>query len=138
MECPRCGSTLERYALQGREAVACESCGYIGVPVEHRGELAEFESWDEAIDRFQQSTPVEAGTTETREDDPTAVFDADGTGDGSGNASPTVVRIESTPVESVVENHNGNVACEVCGKSFDEQAQLNGHLSVHSSGKNDN
>lgn len=137
MECPRCGSALERYALQGREAVACESCGYIGVPVEHHGTLAEFESWDDAIDRFQRSNPVEAGTVETSDDDPTPAFLDDEANDANGEASPTVVRIEETPAEDVVGDANGRVACEVCGKSFDEQAQLNGHLAVHSSGEKD-
>ena len=54
MECPRCDSPLERYALDGREAVVCADCGYVGVPIEHRGEHRRSESWNDAIRRFRR------------------------------------------------------------------------------------
>lgn len=53
MECPRCGGEVAEYALDGREAIVCESCGYVGVPADHRGEPADEESWSEAIGRFR-------------------------------------------------------------------------------------
>lgn len=54
MECPRCGGRLETYALDGEEAVGCDSCGYVGVEVEHEREPLNFESWDDALERFYQ------------------------------------------------------------------------------------
>ena len=53
MDCPRCSSQLERYSLGGKESVTCEGCGYIGVPVEHRGESRRPETWDDALERFR-------------------------------------------------------------------------------------
>lgn len=148
MDCPRCDRTLERYALAGREAVYCQGCGYMGVPVEHRGELREVESWDDAISRFHEVNHVRAGTVETS-DDPAPAFDLEG---ADGEPAPTVVRIESPGPDVPVEiEANGDadeadvtagvrgdeadttgVTCEVCGKRFEEQAQLDGHSAVHS------
>lgn len=140
MDCPRCDGPLERYALGGREAVTCESCGYIGVPVEHRGELGEVESWDDAISRFQKVGRVDAGTVETTDADPTPDVVAD---QADEEPSPTVVRVE-TSEEAVVpaqddgshgagpgESGGDGVACDVCGKYFDAQSALNGHMAVH-------
>lgn len=53
MPCPRCGESLTDYEFRGLEAVGCEACGYLGVPVEHRGEFREVESWEEALRRFR-------------------------------------------------------------------------------------
>ena len=53
-ECPRCGSRLTTLALAGTEAVACESCGYVGVEADHSGEPRLVESWEEALARFQE------------------------------------------------------------------------------------
>ena len=135
MDCPRCDGALERYALAGREAVYCDGCGYIGVPVEHRGELREVESWDDAVSRFHEVNRVEAGTVETSDDPPPAV-DAAG---GDEEPEPTVVRIESPgPAVDVGSEANGEAAatadhaCGVCGKRFETRAQLDGHSAVHS------
>ena len=137
MDCPRCDRPLERYALAGREAVYCADCGYIGVPVEHRGELREVESWDDAISRFHEVSRVQAGTVETS-DDPTPAFELEG---GEGEPAPTVVRIESPATDAPVEmGANGDadevgtsgVTCDVCGKRFEEQTQLDGHSAMHS------
>lgn len=136
MECPRCGDPLTRYVLGGREAVVCESCGYIGVPVEHHGELREIESWDDAIARFEETAHVEAGHVETTEDDPTPEFVTE---QREETPEPTVVRIETpTGVEPTAatedddEDEDGDgVSCGVCGKEFDSQTQLNGHMAVH-------
>lgn len=54
MECPRCGGRLETYSLGEEESVGCESCGYVGVEVEHDHEPLRFESWDDAIERFYE------------------------------------------------------------------------------------
>lgn len=55
MECPRCeAERLQRYEMDGREAVSCERCGYLGVPVDHASDGAEEgESWEEALARFR-------------------------------------------------------------------------------------
>lgn len=53
MDCPRCGSVLERYTLPEREAVACEECGYIGVAADHGSASKKTESWTEALERFR-------------------------------------------------------------------------------------
>lgn len=54
MECPRCGreGSLARYSLGERVTVACERCGYVGVPVDHESEPDERESWETALRRF--------------------------------------------------------------------------------------
>jgi Zn ribbon nucleic-acid-binding protein len=55
MECPRCGADrLQRYELDGREAISCERCGYLGIPVNHASNGSrEAESWEEALARFR-------------------------------------------------------------------------------------
>ncbi|WP_275883489.1 hypothetical protein [Halorhabdus sp. BNX81] len=55
MECPRCGGNLETFAVGGTEATAvvCDSCGFSGVPASHRYEGAAPESWDRAMERFE-------------------------------------------------------------------------------------
>ena len=147
MECPRCDRPLERYALGGREAVSCDRCGYIGVPVEHHGELREFESWDDALSRFHEVGRVRAGTVETGEDPTPEVL----LEDVDEEPTPTVVRVETPedPVPADAEtNGEGDadstadvstedgaadgVTCTVCGEEFDDQAQLDGHSAVHS------
>lgn len=55
MTCPRCGGDIEEYALSGHDAQICEGCGYVGVSVEHQHEPMEFESWDEALERFYEA-----------------------------------------------------------------------------------
>ncbi|MFC5279128.1 zf-TFIIB domain-containing protein [Halorubrum rubrum] len=51
-ECPRCGSALTTFTLDGAEAVGCDACGYAGVEVDHSGEPRLVESWEEALERF--------------------------------------------------------------------------------------
>lgn len=38
--------------MGGAEAIVCESCGYVGVPADHHGEIEPPESWSEALRRF--------------------------------------------------------------------------------------
>lgn len=144
MECPRCDSPLERYALGGREAVSCDRCGYIGVPVEHRGELRDVESWDDAVSRFHEVSRVRAGTVEVT-GDATPTFAEEG---GDAQPAPTVVRIETPDTDlpggserndevddgsdAGVAKTDDGVTCDVCGERFDKRAQLNGHMAVHS------
>jgi predicted RNA-binding Zn-ribbon protein involved in translation (DUF1610 family) len=131
MECPRCGEELERYALQGREAFVCNACGYIGVPVEHRGEYEPPESWDDAISRFHNVDRVESVTIEATEEDPTPAF-IDDEGD---TPEPAFIRIDAgngTEAESDAE-----FACAVCGETFDSQAALDGHSAVHTDEENE-
>jgi ribosomal protein L37E len=51
MDCPRCGGTLERYSFGERETDACSACGFLDVPADHRYQLPDRESWDEAMKR---------------------------------------------------------------------------------------
>jgi len=66
MDCPKCGSSLETYRLFDREAVSCESCGYVGVETEHGGLTAgPEESWEDALARFRrQSSSLDVSTEE--------------------------------------------------------------------------
>lgn len=54
MDCPRCSEALVEYELRGRAAGVCEACGYVGVAIDHGGDLEEVESWDEALRRFRR------------------------------------------------------------------------------------
>jgi predicted RNA-binding Zn-ribbon protein involved in translation (DUF1610 family) len=131
MECPRCGEELERYALQGREAFVCNACGYIGVPVEHRGEYEPPESWDEAISRFHNVDRVESVTIETAEEDPTPDFiDADGEA-----LESAFIRVDAG--NGTGTDPDAEFACAVCGETFDSRAALDGHSAVHSDEENE-
>ncbi|MEF8809210.1 C2H2-type zinc finger protein [Natronomonas sp.] len=126
MECPRCAEELERYALQGREAFVCTACGYIGVPVEHRGEYEPPESWDDAISRFHNVDRVESVTIETTEADPTPEFI-----DEEGEAlDPAFIRIDAGNGTEAGAS-TAEFACTVCGETFDSEAALDGHRAVH-------
>jgi transcription elongation factor Elf1 len=136
MECPRCGSELERYALDGRETVSCSNCGYVGVPVEHRGERARVETWAEALDRAPDAARIESVTVESVADGDAleVAFDADS--EDEAPPEPTVVRIDrpDPALASALEAVDGDdeqVTCEVCGAEFDTESQLYGHLAVH-------
>lgn len=52
-DCPRCGSALTTFALDGTEAVTCPDCGFADVEADHSGEPRLDESWAEAFDRFE-------------------------------------------------------------------------------------
>ena len=67
MECPRCGGRLTRYRLDERQAVGCQECAYVGVSVDHTADNGRPESWDDALDRFQErGQSVERVTHEDR------------------------------------------------------------------------
>jgi len=44
------------FALAGAEAFSCEACGYVGVKVDHSGKPSSVESWEEALQRFHDSS----------------------------------------------------------------------------------
>jgi Zn ribbon nucleic-acid-binding protein len=50
--CPRCGDDLSTYALDAREAVTCDGCGYARLATDNRVETAERSSWAEAVRAF--------------------------------------------------------------------------------------
>jgi transcription elongation factor Elf1 len=141
MECPRCGNGLDRYTLDGRETVSCANCGYVGVPVEHRGEHARVETWAEALDRAPDVARIESVTVESLEEGDAleVVFDADS--EEEAPPEPTVVRIDrpDPALTSALEAVNGDeprFTCEVCGAEFDTESQLYGHLAVHADERN--
>ncbi len=69
MDCPRCGGDLEAYTLGGRDAKACNACGFVGIKVEHNPSAASSESWEDAIDRASgQTTLLEFGADTHREE----------------------------------------------------------------------
>lgn len=133
MECPRCGGDLDRYTLGPREAVGCDSCGYVGVPVEHRGERTRVESWEAAVSRY--SGAAASVTVETVDGDPVleVVLDAEPDGD---RPEPTVVRVEEPDrrLAAAFEAADGNaeLACEICGSAFGSREALYEHLATHS------
>jgi len=136
MECPRCGSALERYSLGDREATACPDCGYVGVPVEHRGEIRTAESWAAAVERYAEVPPVESVTVEREERALEVLFSG---GEDESDPEPTVVRIERpdpalADALEAAEAADERFVCEVCGAEFDTQQGLYGHLAVHSEG----
>ncbi|WP_262176296.1 hypothetical protein [Haloarcula laminariae] len=75
MECPRCGGTVTRYRLGEREAIGCQECAYVGVSVDHTAKRGPPESWDDAIDRFQDRG--QTVTVVTRDDLSAAVPDGE-------------------------------------------------------------
>lgn len=62
MGCPRCGGSLERFALGDSQSVNCERCGWVGIDVDlgHRTREPSSDSWDEAV------TGVAGGHAEER------------------------------------------------------------------------
>jgi DNA-directed RNA polymerase subunit M/transcription elongation factor TFIIS len=85
MDCPRCGAPLTRYALEGREALGCDECGYIGVEVDHHVERREDETWADALARFErQRRDREADDVATQERE----------GEKSTEVVPAIVRVD--------------------------------------------
>lgn len=142
MDCPRCGSTLERYTLDGRSAVTCGSCGYAGVPVDHRGERQTVETWTEALSRMPDAAQIASVTVETAADDPSleVVFESPTDGD-ERPPEPTVVRVErpDPKLAAALSAADGadEFVCEICGQRFDRRTQLYGHLASHSNDDSD-
>ncbi|MFB6090395.1 MAG: hypothetical protein ABEJ97_04985 [Halobellus sp.] len=67
MECPRCGRPLTTITIAGGdgEAAYCEHCRFSGVTSEFEPSPESEESWEEAIDRFRESTGANAGEADT-------------------------------------------------------------------------
>lgn len=137
MECPRCGNELERYTLEDREAVTCGACGYVGVPVEHRGDPRSFESWDEAISRYPDATRIQSVTVETVDELSSIEIVLGPVAESTDRPDPTVVRVRrpDPALAAALEAADGadeRFVCDICGREFDAQKQLYGHLAVHS------
>jgi len=143
MECPRCDGPLGRYALGDREAVRCESCGYVGVPVEHRGERRRAESWEEVVSRYADAAAAGSVTVETVDGEPAIEVALESDPDsGDSDPKPTVVRVDRPDprLASAFEAAEGSeeeFVCDICGSAFGSQAGLYGHLAVHSGDGND-
>jgi len=101
MTCPRCGATLVRYTLEGSEAVVCEQCGYVGAPVEHGGEPAEVEPWEEVVSGI----------------DPT---------DGAAEVESET----GVPDVEAAESSAAGVLCPACGERFDSQRGVSVHRGL--------
>lgn len=138
MECPRCGSSLERYTLDDREAVTCGACGYVGVSVDHHGERRTVESWAEAISRGPDVDRIASVTVETTTDDPSLELAFEASADrADASPEPAVIRVEEPDPElaaalEAAEGDGDRFVCDVCGRAFDRREQLYGHLAVHS------
>jgi transcription elongation factor Elf1 len=137
MDCPRCGGDLDRYTLGDRTAVGCASCGYAGVPVEHRGERTRVTTWSEAIARYADAASTGSVTVKTVDGEPEleVVLNSDPRSKAS-DPEPTVVRIDSpdpalaATFEAV--DGGGTLACAVCESTFETRDALYDHLAVHS------
>lgn len=137
MECPRCGNDLDRYTLGGREAVSCERCGYTGVPVDHRSEPLFVESWDEAISRYFTGSRIESVTVKTVGENPSLEVVLETSDDTDTRPEPTVVRVDQpdpalAAAFEAAEAAEERFVCDICGRDFETQQKLYGHLSVHS------
>lgn len=78
MRCPRCEGELVTFAIEatGESAIVCESCGFAGVPASHRPEEETIESWESAIERFDETVlPPERTCLTHRGDTVTAPVD---------------------------------------------------------------
>jgi hypothetical protein len=140
MACPRCGGDLERYALADAESVVCESCGYIGVPVEHDSEPVVIESWDEALERFDTRQAavdaVAAGDVDVSvpEEATDEAGETDGDGEatdetGVGDSEESEVTDEMAREESE-DDSDDDVACPVCTKRFDTRQGMRIHRGL--------
>ncbi|WP_299233178.1 hypothetical protein [Natronomonas sp.] len=139
MECPRCDSPLERYALGDRSAVTCGECGYVGVPVDHRDDAQRTETWAEAVSNAPDTAAIASVTVETVDEDPSLSVVLEPRPERRDAApEPTVVRVtDPDPALAAAlraADGGGRVVCDICGRAFDERAQLYGHLAVHSDG----
>lgn len=63
MTCQRCGGSLERFVLEGREALICTECEYVDSAVAHQRESGHKESWEDAFARFhsRKATALDDG-----------------------------------------------------------------------------
>lgn len=57
MHCPRCGGELATFTLAATDesAVTCEACGFVGIPASHRPEQVDLDSWEQALEAFDDA-----------------------------------------------------------------------------------
>ncbi len=46
---------MTTFALGGAETSSCPECGYAGVEADHSGEPQHVESWEKALERFEEA-----------------------------------------------------------------------------------
>jgi hypothetical protein len=117
MNCPRCGGTLTRYQLGERETVGCQSCEYVGVTVDHTARHGPPESWDDAIDRFEEQGQSVA--TIRREDLPADVPAVETTGEELINAGDELVENEDWVIPVFDEADDERAIADGDGESAD-------------------
>ncbi|MFO7927839.1 MAG: hypothetical protein ACQET5_09190 [Halobacteriota archaeon] len=140
MECPRCGGELDRYSFGGRGTVGCETCGYVGVPVEHRGEQRSLDSWEDAIERYPDAAASGSVTVEVIDGEPAIELVLGAEPADEAAPQPTVVRVDrpDPALAAAFEAADGSadrLVCGICGSAFDTQRELYSHLAVHSGEK---
>lgn len=65
MSCPRCGGDLIEYRLDDRQARKCDTCGFVGIPIDHHGSPAPSETWAEALRRFRRQHGADSAAYRT-------------------------------------------------------------------------
>jgi len=111
MDCQRCGGAVRTFELDGHEALVCEDCGYLGVPVEHRVEPREDETWGEALARFRAER---GGAT---------VDDVVESDKGTGTD------VAMAPTDDEASDGADTVTCRVCGQRY--KVITASHLRTH-------
>ena len=115
---------MDTYEFDGRDARSCRECGYVDVPVRHEPERRHTESWDDAIERFQEQYAAVTVSDSDSPDEPAANGSADaqsarGIREGqSGNGSS----VEATDGESVAETPDGEPTDEASVDGSSEEA----------------
>jgi hypothetical protein len=115
MDCPRCGEPLESYRLDDSETVVCGNCTYLGIPVDHKREGQVRESWDDAIDRFQEQQQTVKKVTEIGDTDVfSEVSDAGESDDDPSDHDPTVTDagVQAEPDDSAAGTDDVEPATE--------------------------
>jgi len=116
MPCDRCGGAMDTYELDGRDARSCRECGYVDVPVRHEPEGGGRESWEDAIDRFQeQYADVRVSAVDLPPESST---------DDPADERPDTESVEPVPTEeSTDEQSSGEASGEKTGEASGEESK---------------